>query len=79
MEKHFDKIDIILIILISLGLLNIVVGFLWIILSEFEDKNVSKKKKTVTTKKKTTKKKTKQTKRKKGYVSPHKRKKTKKK
>ena len=48
MEKHFDKIDIILISLISLCLLIIVVGLLWIILSKLEDKEVNKKKKTVT-------------------------------
>lgn len=79
MEKHFDKIDIILISLISLCLLIIVVGLLWIILGKLEDKEVNKKKKTVTKDKKITKKKTNQSRRKRGYVSPHKRKKTKKK
>ena len=79
MEKHFDKIDIILISLISLCLLIIVVGLLWIILSKLEDKEVNKKKKTVTKDKKITKKKTNQLRRKSGYVSPHKRKKPKKK
>ena len=54
MEKHFDKIDIILISLISLCLLIIVVGLLWIILSKLEDKEVNKKKKTVTKDKKIT-------------------------
>lgn len=79
MEKHFDKIDIILIGLISLCLLIIVVGLLWIILSKLEDKEVNKKKKTGTKDKKITQKKTNQSRRKSGYVSPHKRKKPKKK
>lgn len=79
MEKHFDKIDIILISLISICLLIILIGLMWIILSKLEDKEVNKKKKTGTKDKKITKKKTNQSRRKSGYVSPHKRKKPKKK
>ena len=39
MDKQFDRIDIIFIVLISLYLLVLVIGILWIILDKIEKKN----------------------------------------
>ena len=43
MEKSFDRIDIILICLISLCLLTIIIGVMWIILSKLEKIEIAKK------------------------------------